>query len=135
MGFRIYSTNDGHVPAWEYPDIDATGINPEVGLALTVDGGAYSVCPAAEVPDFICMADPDKNPETIEDEYIPVIRVNSDIVFGVPCSEAYDAVKFGDEVTINEGKEVTATTGGKAIVVGYKDTEVGSEIRVRFDRV
>ena len=52
MAFKLYSTDDGHVPAWEYHTI-ASGTKAQVGLGLAMNSNGK--LEPSKIPTHICM--------------------------------------------------------------------------------
>ena len=116
MAFRLYSTDDGHVPAWEY--YPATDLTPKVGMALNLTGGKLVAATGTGKPQFVCMAERDAA-QTAE-QLIPVIAAADDIVWEVETAASLAlgaACSIGtDSLTVisgsGAGKVVAATENG-----------------------
>lgn len=130
MGFLIHSVDDNRVLGLEY--LPCSAITPKVGMALVQTGGNLAVASGTTAPTYISMCERDTVCKA--GELIPVVRVQKDIIFGVPAQAAMTSVKLGDKVTIyTDGMKVTATTAsGVAEVVGMDGTAAGSTVLVRF---
>lgn len=130
MGFLIHSVDDNRVLGLEY--LPCSAITPKVGMALVQTGGNLALASGTTAPTYISMCE--RKEACTAGELIPVIRVQKDIIFGVPAQAAMTSVKLGDKVTIyTDGLQVTATTtSGVAEVVGMEDTAAGSTVLVRF---
>lgn len=130
MGFLIHSVDDNRVLGLEY--LPCSAITPKVGMALIQTAGNLALASGETAPTYISMCERDSACQ--EGELIPVVRVQKDIIFGVPAQAAMDSVKLGDKVTIHtDGMQVTATTAsGVAEVVGMDGTAAGSTVLVRF---
>lgn len=130
MAFLIHSTDDGHVPAWEY--LPASAITPKVGMALTMSSGKLALASGTTVPKYICMTE--RASALTAGDIIPVIAVTDDIVFGTENSAALTEAAIGTKVTLaTDGLRVTATaTDGVAEIVGLEGTAIGSVVKVRF---
>lgn len=128
MAFKIYMTDDGHVPAWEY--LPAAAMTPKVGLALAFSSGKLAV--ATGKPEYICMRD--EETAVTAGTIIPVIAVNPGITFATEATAALTAVNEGDAVTLaSTGLGITATkTDGVATIVSKAGDAVGSEVLVKF---
>lgn len=131
MSFMIYSTDDGHMPAWEY--LPAGAITPKVGLALTQTAGNLTIASGATKPDYICMREEDG--AVTAGTLIPVIKVTPDIIFETQWSAAAGSIKRGGKVTLaSDGLRVTATTtDGVAFVSDIVGIAAGDAVRVRFN--
>lgn len=130
MGFMIHSVDDNRVLGLEY--LPCSAITPKVGMALVQTSGNLSIASGTTAPTYISMCERDTACKA--GELIPVVRVQKDIIFGVPAQAAMTSVKLGDKVTIyTDGLQVTATTAsGVAEVVGMDGTAAGSTVLVRF---
>lgn len=130
MAFKIYSVDDGRVPAWEY--LPATAITPKVGTALTLSSGKLALATGTTKPDYISMIDCDA--ALTAGDIIPVIRVQSDIIFETKSTAALTDINIGDKVTIGSNADgVTATTASGVAEVVYIDGKaIGDMVRVRF---
>lgn len=130
MGFMIHSVDDNRVLGLEYLPVSA--ITPKVGMALVQTSGNLSIASGTTAPTYISMCERDT--ACTAGELIPVVRIQQDIIFGVPAQAAMTSVKLGDKVTIHtDGLQVTATTtSGVAEVVGMDGTAAGSTVLVRF---
>ncbi|HIR50289.1 MAG TPA: hypothetical protein IAA53_03235 [Candidatus Avoscillospira avicola] len=130
MGFLIHSVDDNRVLGLEY--LPCSAITPKVGMALVQTSGNLALASGTTAPTYISMCERDT--ACTAGELIPVVRVQKDIIFGVPAQAAMTSVKLGDKVTIHtDGLQVTATTAsGVAEVVGMDGTAAGSTVLVRF---
>ena len=130
MGFLIHSVDDNRVLGLEY--LPCSAITPKVGMALIQTAGNLALASGTTAPTYISMCE--RKEACTAGDLIPVVRVQKDIIFGVPAQTAMTSVKLGDKVTIHtDGLQVTATTtSGVAEVVGMEDTAAGSTVLVRF---
>lgn len=130
MGFLIHSVDDNRVLGLEY--LPCSAITPKVGMALVQTSGNLAMASGTTAPTYISMCERDT--ACTAGELIPVVRVQKDIIFGVPAQADMTSVKLGDKVTIyTDGLQVTATTtSGVAEVVGMDGTAAGSTVLVRF---
>lgn len=130
MGFLIHSVDDNRVLGLEY--LPCSAITPKVGMALVQTSGNLALASGTTAPTYISMCE--RETACTAGELIPVVRVQKDIIFGVPAQAAMTSVKLGDKVTIyTDGLQVTATTAsGVAEVVGMEGTAAGSTVLVRF---
>lgn len=130
MGFMIHSVDDNRVLGLEY--LPCSAITPKVGMALVQTSGNLALASGTTAPTYISMCE--RETACTAGELIPVVRVQKDIIFGVPAQAAMTSVKLGDKVTIyTDGMKVTATTtSGVAEVVGMDGTAAGSTVLVRF---
>lgn len=133
-GFMIHTTDDGRIPPYEY--LPCGAITPKIGMALYQDtNGNLAIATGTTAPTYISMCE--RETACTAGDIIPVIRVNSDIVFETGFSAAATALKLGNLVTLDTtGLRVTATTtGGVAEVVSIEGTAIGDSCRVRFPAV
>ena len=130
MAFMTHSISDGRVPPLEY--LPVSTITPTIGMALIQTGGMLAIATGTNKPTYIAMCE--RESVCTAGELIPVMRVQSDIIFETSNSVAFTSVKLGNKVTLTaDGTQVTATTtGGVAEVVYIEGTATGSVIRVRF---
>lgn len=130
MGFLIHSTDDGHVPSFEY--LPCGAITPQIGMALTQTDGNLAIATGATAPTYISMVE--KEAACTAGDIIPVIRVDKRIIFETTNNAEFTSINKGDKVTLHtDGMQVTATTeSGVAEVVDFDETAVGSKIKVRF---
>ena len=129
MAFRLYSTNDGHVPAWEYYECSA--MQPKVGLcmALNADGQLE----ASATPAFICMREEVAAVEA--GTKIPVVRIAPDQIWeSVLSTDAPDA-KVGATADVSSTREWVKARdmANNNLEITYLDGVVmDSVVRVRF---
>ena len=131
MAFMLHTTDDGHIPAWEY--LPCSAITPKVGMALTLSSGKLAIATGTTAPIYISMTE--SASALTAGTIIPVIRVNGNMVFKTTASAALTGINIGDKVTLHasSGLQVTATTpDGVAEIVGMAGTASGSEVLVRF---
>lgn len=129
--FKVYSKDDmGKAPMLELPT--TAGEEYKYGEALVLTSGKLTKCGATTKPTYICMKDyiaPEANNESI-----PVIRVNDNIVFKVTNVNELTGVEIGTKVTLNsDGLQITSTTtDGVAEIVSKDGDAIGSEVLIRF---
>ena len=129
MAFRLYSTNDGHVPAWEYYECSA--MQPKVGLcmALNADGQLE----ASATPAFICMREEGAAVEA--GTKIPVVRIAPDQIWESVLATNSPNVKVGNTADVSTTCEWVKATGAtnNNLEITYLDGLVmDSVVRVRF---
>ncbi len=131
MAFMIHSYDDGQIRPWEY--LPCGNIATKVGLALVQTSGVFAIAGATAKPTHICMTGAGT---VASGTIIPVVRVDSGMVFETTNTAAMSSVSIGSKVTTSSGLQVTATTGsGVAEVVGYDakaKTGAGGKVWVRF---
>ncbi|MBQ8173432.1 MAG: hypothetical protein IJ034_05790 [Mailhella sp.] len=130
MGFKFHTLDDGRSPAIEY--LPAGVITPQAGMALVQVNGLLAVASGATKPTYIAMTERENACES--GEVIPVVRIQPDMVLGVPASVGMGDVALGEKVTISaDGLSVTATVdGGVCEVIAKGGTDAGSEVLVRI---
>lgn len=132
MAFLVHSTDDHRVPVLEYlPALTQLQVNVGMAMKLDAANGVLSAATGAVKPDYICMC---SREAVAAGEQIPVIRVDSDMVFETSFAVAADALKLGSKVTLHtDGMQITATTeNGVAQIITMDGTAVGDTCRVRF---
>ena len=121
--FKLFSTDDGHEPAYEY--LPAGAITPKYGMALYVASGNLAVAAGANKPAYISMQE--ESSALVAGTKIAVVKIQPDQVWEAESSAAaaatvgasYDiesgglAVKCG--TTTNGGFTVEYTDGGNAV--------------------
>lgn len=130
MAFRLYSTDDGHVPAWEYYECSA--MKPEVGMGMAFNEGTGKLEASAR-PVVVCMRDEDAAVEA--GTKIPVVRITPDQVWesgfysaapnakvGTRCDVSATGLWVAGAATVNSNFEITYLSG----------TAMDSVVRGRF---
>lgn len=132
MAFKLYSTDDGHVPAWEYHTI-ASGVKAQVGYGLAFDDSGKLV--SSKLPTHICMF---SNGGSIldVDTVAPVVAIQPDQIWE---SVLYQNVPAG----VNVGKKVDIadnptyvdginSTNGNFEITYAAGSLMGDTVRGRF---
>ena len=134
MAFIPHSYDDGQPRPWEY--LPCSAITPKVGMALTQSSGNLAIATGTTKPTYISMVD--KSAACTAGDIIPVIRVDSGIIFETTNSASFSGISKGQKVTLHasDGMQVTATTSsGVAEVIDF-DAKAGSgtggTVYVRF---
>lgn len=99
MAFKLYSTDDGHVPAWEYHTI-ASGTKVAVGTGMAFDENGKLV--ASTLPTHICMVET-ADPKTgiAADMIGSVVRIAPDQIWeSALYTDVSAGVKVGSKVDI-----------------------------------
>ena len=96
MAFKLYSTDDGHVPAWEYQTL-ASGVKAEVGLGLAFNG--VGKLTASKTPTHICMMS-NGGAVLSADTEAPVVAIQPDQIWETalhvrPDSTLYPGMSIG----------------------------------------
>lgn len=128
--FKIHTIDDGRNAPVEY--LPCGAITPKAGMAMVLTSGNLAVAAGTNKPAYICMRE--ETAAVPAGTLIPVIRVQSDMVFETTATAALTSVKLGSKVTLStDGLQVTATTtDGVAEIVAMDGTAAGSVVRVRF---
>lgn len=110
MAFMLYSTDDGHVPAWEYQTIKA-GVQPEVGKGMALDAAGKMVVSTS--PTHICMMFAEA--ALAADTEAPFVKITED--------QVWENVFYMSPLkTVNIGAVLGISDSGK-YVDGDKDTD------------
>jgi hypothetical protein len=134
MAFLPFSYDDGQPRPWEY--LPCGAITPKVGMALTQTSGNLAIATGTTKPTYISMIDCAS--ALTAGDIIPVIRVDSGIIFETTNSASLSGVTKGQKVTLHasNGMQVTATTSsGVAEIIDYDETAgsgTGGVVYVRF---
>jgi hypothetical protein len=134
MAFLPFSYDDGQPRPWEY--LPCSAIQPKVGMALTQTSGNLAIATGTTKPTYISMVT--KDAACTAGDLIPVIRVDSGIIFETTNSASFSGISKGQKVTLHasDGLQVTATTSsGVAEVIGFDDVAAsgtGGVVYVRF---
>lgn len=134
MAIRLYSTDDGHVPAWEYHTIKS-GTKVAVGLGLAFD--ATGKLAASLVPTHICMVSTaDPTVATTADMIGPVVRITPDQIWeSINYHEVEIEVYPGKKVDLAENPlyvDANESTNGNFEITYIASNEMGDVIRGRF---
>lgn len=116
MAFKLYSTDDGHVPAWEYHTI-ASGTKAQVGYGLAFDESGKLV--SSTLPTHICMLD-NGGSMLNADTVAPVVAIQPDQIWE---SVLYTDVSAG----VTPGKKVDVASN-PIYVDGVNSTNANFEI-------
>ena len=132
MAFLIHSYDDGQIRPWEYLPCDDIAIS--VGMALTMSSGHLVKATGTTKPTYISMTDATV---ATDGDLVPVIRVDSGIIFETTNTAAMSGVGIGAKVTLHtDGLQVTATTSSGVAEIVSKDAAAdagsGGVVRVRF---
>lgn len=130
MAFKLYSTDDGHVPGWEY--LASGAIKPQVGLGVELkpDTGKLGV---SQVPNYIIMRTEEA---TVKDgTVLPAVKITEDQVWESSLYSAATSAKVGMKVDLSgDGLcvDATKTSKGNFLITYLDDTAAGSVVRGRF---
>lgn len=130
MTFKLHSTDDGHLPAWE--EMPAAAITPKVGLALYATSGKLAVASGANKPAYICMEERDA--AVAAGEMIKVVKITPLQRWESEAS-ASGAAALGTSYDVaTDGLRVTKTTTNGGFIIDYADgSATGDMVRGRFD--
>lgn len=130
MAFQLYSTDDGHVPAWEYLPCEA--ITPKLGLCLAFDTTSEQL-EVSEKPEYICMRE---EAATVDaNTLIPVVRVTKDQIWEAALDATNAALTVGSLVDVNvTGLLVDADSSTDDVfqLTYMEGTAAGAAVRGRF---
>lgn len=105
MAFRLYSTDDGHVPAWEY--FECSAMTPKLGMCMALN--ASGQLEASVTPTFVCMRDEEAAVEA--GTKIPVVRIAADQIWEAGFYSAPKNYTPGSKADVStDGKWLQATT-------------------------
>lgn len=128
MAFKLYSTDDGHVPAWEY--LPCGSIKPAAGLCLAP--GALGELSISKLPIYICML---QSSDYMDNgTQIPVVKITDDQVWESTLNVA-TTFKVGQKVDISSNGlfvDGVGTTNGNFLITYLEGQEAGSVVRGRF---
>lgn len=132
MAFLIHSYDDGQIRPWEYLPCDDITIS--VGMALAMSSGHLVKATGTTAPTYISMTDATV---ATDGDLVPVVRVDSGIIFETTNTAAMSSVGIGAKVTLHtDGLQVTATTTSGVAEIVSKDAAAdagsGGVVRVRF---
>lgn len=129
MAFRLYSTDDGRTPAWEYLPCEA--IRPRLGLCLDLDstGGQLEVSAA---PKYICMRE--EAAAVAAGTLIPVVKIQRDQVWEATL-DGDTAFKIGETADVDTtGLLVDGDASVKDVflLTAMESATAGGTVRGRF---
>lgn len=130
MAFRLYSTDDGHVPAWEY--LPASSIKPEVGMGLALDE-ASGFLKASATPTHICMRT--EGAAVAEGTILPCVKITDDQIWENGLYSSAPNAKVGLKVDVSATGlwvNAAASTNGNFLITYLSGTEMDSIARGRF---
>lgn len=129
MAFKLYSTDDGHVPAWEYLPVD--NIQTEVGLGLAFGENGKLV--VSDIPTHICMH---TNKEYVgSDAVLPVVKISEDQIWESGLYSAAASAQIGDKVDLSASGlwvDAASATNGNFQITYLEGTALNSVVRGRF---
>lgn len=130
MAFQLYSTDDGHIPAWEYLPCEA--ITPKMGLCLAFDAASEQL-QVSDTPEYICMRE--ESAASTAGTLIPVVRITKDIVFESSLDAANTGLKVGSFVDVDSTGlliDADSSTDDVFQITYLNGTAAGSIVRGRF---
>lgn len=130
MAFKLYSTDDGHVPGWEY--LTSGAIKPQVGLGVELkpDTGKLGV---SQVPNYIIMRTEEATVN--EGTVLPAVKITEDQVWESRLYSAATSAKVGMKVDLSESGlwvDATKTSKGNFLITYLEGTYKNSLVRGRF---
>lgn len=128
MAFLIHSTEDGHIPAWEY--LPCSAITPKAGMAMVLNSSGRLTAAAGEnTPAYISMTE--RTAACTAGDIIPVIRVTEDLILRAPFEASPASLKIGDKVMLPSSGGM-GLTADKSATSG-NDTVYGTAELVQID--
>lgn len=128
MAFKLYSTDDGHVPAWEY--LPTMSIRPRLGLGLIFDStGQLKV---STTPQYICMREEEK--AVTAGTIVPVVKITKDQVWESEL-DSTTAFDLGTACDVASGGLLVDADGlnNRNFMITYLEGKTaGSVVRGRF---
>ena len=129
MAFRLYSTDDGRVPAWEYLPCEA--LRPRVGLCLNLDSTSGQL-KVSKTPGYICMRE---EPAAVAaGTLIPVVKILKDQIWeseldGATTSGVGAAIDVNAAGLLIDGD---ASSDKVFLLTALDGTTTGAAVRGRF---
>lgn len=130
MAFQLYSTNDGHVPAWEYLPCEA--ITPKVGLCLAFDTTSQQL-EVSDTPQYICMRQ--ESAAVAAGTLIPVVRISNDQIWETKLDGANTSLTTGSTMDVDAtGLLIDADASADDVfqLTYMVGTALGDTVRGRF---
>lgn len=127
MAFKLYSTNDGHVPAWEY--LPCSAITPVCGTGMAYSSGNLAV---SKLPTHICMMTAES--PVVAGTLIPCVRIDNDQVWET-LLDAENSCKVGDVMDVTASGlyvDADATTNKNFELTHVAGNAMGDVCRGRF---
>ena len=131
MAFMLHSTDDGHVPAWEYKLMKA-GETPQVGLGVAFDGAGKII--KSKKPTHICMHTAEA--ALAADAMVPVIAIAPDqvwesMLYMTPLAAVHEGTVMGlSDSALYVDPDNTADDVFRVDYV--EDQTMGAAVRGRF---
>lgn len=129
MAFMLYSTDDGHMPAWNYLPIN-TSAKPQVGVGMVLDSNGRLV--VSTQPDFICMRQAESYPKS--GDTCPVIRIAPDQVWE-SILDADTSFTVGTKADLTASAlyvDADASTNGTFLITWLEGNKMANAVRGRF---
>ncbi|MGM9567971.1 MAG: hypothetical protein ACI3W6_07325 [Clostridia bacterium] len=129
MAFRLYSTDDGRVPAWEYLPCEA--LRPRAGLCLNLDSASGQL-EVSKTPGYVCMREEEAT--VAAGTLIPVVKIQKDQIWE---SELDGATTLGAGAAIDVDTtglfiDGDASTDKVFLLTAVESTDAGATVRGRF---
>lgn len=129
MAFRLYSTDDGRVPAWEY--LPCTAIRPRMGLCLDLSSTSGQLA-ISDTPSYICMREEEASVSA--GTLIPVVKIQKDQIWESELDGA-TALKVGAAIDVDSTGlliDGDSTTDKVFILTTIESAAAGGTVRGRF---
>lgn len=130
MAFKLHSTDDGHVPAWE--NFPVSSLKPEVGMGLALDE-ATGLMKASALPTHICMRT--EGAAVAEGTMIPCVKIHPNQIWESRLYSAAPDAKIGIKADLSStGLYVNgkSATNANFLITYLSDTVINSVVRGRF---
>ena len=129
MAFRLYRTDDGTMPGWEY--LPCSAVRPVVGLAMKLNGSTGRLV-ISDTPQYISMREEYGN--VVDGTVIPVMKIHPDQVWETQLDGAC-ALKIGAAADVSADgllMDADSTADGVFLITEMEGTTAGSIVRGRF---
>ncbi len=129
MAFRLYSTDDGRVPAWEY--FPCKAMRPRMGLCLKLDSASGQLA-VSKTPNYICMRE--EAASVAAGTIIPVVKIQKDQIWE---SELDGATTLGVGASIDVNSTGLLIDGDASadkvfLLTAVDSAATGGTVRGRF---
>lgn len=133
MGLIPHKYRDGQLDPWEAHPA-ASGIMPQIGLALKFASGKLAKASGADNIDYICMEQSDV--ATTAGQMLHVIAVDGDTIYETTLSAAVTSIAAGNTYNLDtNGTALASTTGGALKVIDFDGNQAGDTARVQIVKV
>lgn len=129
MAFMLFSTDDGHMPAWEYLAID-TSCKPQVGMGMAI--GTNGRLNVSTQPEYICMRTQETYPQN--GDVCPVIKITPGQIWEsiLDAATSFSVGTKADLTTSGLYVDADASTNGTFLITYLGGTAMADPVRGRF---